>query len=702
MGISVQPARASIRDAVRAPKRCAAPGRMSAIVLVIWSFEGSAGVRRINIRQSLCAESGRGNGVGVSEGWRFGLLGPLQVECDGVTVPIKSAKQRVVLAALALAGGKPVTVDRLIKCLWDDQPPSSARNTVQNFVLRLRRALQAGGPCPLVSASAGYRLEVDAEAVDLYGFESLQRNARSQAAAGDVRSADRLIDEALGMWRGEPLADVVSEALHREVVPGLVEAHLTAREERLDLDLRLGRHQEAVARLTEQTTRYPLRERGWAQLMLALYRCGRTAEALAAYQKASKVLAEELGVDPGPELRRLFQAMLTDDPQLALADPVLAAGSEPTPGKRAPSVVPRQLPTVTGHFVGRASELDKLSTRLAAATDSALTAFSVIGGTAGIGKSKLAVHWGHLHADRFPDGQLYVNLRGFDPAGVPLSPKDAVRGFLSALGVPPSHIPVDPDERYALYRSQLAGCRMLVVLDNARDAEQVRPLLPGAPGPVVLVTSRDQLGGLVALDGALPLNLDPLTEGEARDLLVHRLGWYQVEWEPAEVDALITWCAGLPVALVILAARAALNPDRALAELVDERRDPLRRLDGLSVGEGAADLRTVFSWSYHALSAEAARVFRLLGLHRGPDIDLSAVASLTALERAQAHSALAELTRVRLVAERAAGCYSLHDLLRAYAVDLAVTHDTAADRGNALRRLDDHYRPTRGAHTITP
>jgi DNA-binding SARP family transcriptional activator len=649
------------------------------------------------------AKSRRGEGADVAEGWRLSLLGPLEARCGGVVVPIRSASQRVVLAVLALAGGEPVTVDRLTECLWDEQPPSSARNTVQNFILRLRRSLRAGEePCPLVSTPAGYRLTVDAEAVDVHGFESLLRSARSQVAAGGVRSAAGLMDEALGMWRGDPLTDVASEVLHREVVPGLAEARVAAQEQRFDLNLRLGRHQEVATDLIAHTTRYPLRERGWAQLMLALYRCGRTAEALGTYQKAGQVLAEELGVDPGPDLRRLHQALLTEDPDLALADPAATTAADPAPaGRPAPAVVPRQLPAVTGQFFGRARELDRLSARLAAAAGSASMAVSVIGGTAGIGKSKLAVHWGHLHADRFPDGQLYVNLRGFDPAGAPLSPGSAARGFLNALGVPTPRIPADPDERYALYRSELAGRRMLVVLDNARDAEQVRPLLPGAPGPVVLVTSRGQLGSLVALDGALPLNLDLLPADEARGLLVRRLGRCRAG-ERAEVDELVALCAGLPLALVILAARAALRPDRPLAEFVHELRDARRRLDGLSVGEGAADIRTAFSWSYRLLSPAAARVFRLLGLHPDPDIGVPAAAGLAGLEPAGARGALAELARAGLLVERATGEYSLHDLLHAYAADLAVAHETRADREDALRRLADHRKHAAGLAAYRP
>ncbi|WP_194923707.1 AfsR/SARP family transcriptional regulator [Catenulispora pinisilvae] len=321
-------------------------------------------------------------------------------------MPVTAAKQRILIATLALAAGEPVTVARLVACLWGDQPPLSARNTLTNYVLRLRHTLQVGAePGPLVTSAAGYRLDVDADAVDVHRFGSLVRSARSTVTTGEPQAAAALLDEALELWRGEPLADVPSEVLHREVVPGLVEQHLAALEQRIDLDLELGLHRERITELIALTTGYPLRERMWAQRMLALYRSGRTAEALRAYHQAHKVLAEELGIDPGLELRDLHQAVLTGDPALAL-------------------------------------------------------------------------HWAHLHADRFPDGQLYFNLRGFDPTGAPQAPMTAMHGFLTALGVPAQEVPADPDERTALYRSRLAGRRILVVLDNARDAGQVRPLLP--------------------------------------------------------------------------------------------------------------------------------------------------------------------------------------------------------------------------------
>jgi DNA-binding SARP family transcriptional activator len=630
----------------------------------------------------------------VGERWGFRLLGPLEVRHRGVPIPVAAAKQRVLIAVLALAAGQPVTVDRLIACLWGERPPASARNTLQNYVLRLRRTLQVGDePCPVVTSTAGYHLDVGADTIDANRFQSLLRYARSEALSGAPASASALLDEALGLWRGQPLADVPSEVLHREVVPGLNEQRLAAQERRIDLDLHLGRHHELITELVALTTAHPVRERMWAQLMLALYRSGRAADALDAYREARTRLAEELGIDPGPELQGLHQAVLTNDAGLtASTSTPPATGQHPT-GRQpvvAP-VVPRQLPAPTGHFVGRTDELRHLGARLDAASGAPLMVISAIGGTAGIGKTTLAVHWGHRHADRFPDGQLYVNLRGFDPSDIPMPPVAAVRGFLTALGVPPEHVPADPDEQVALYRSLLADRRMLVVLDNARDAEQVRPLLPGTPDCQVLVTSRNQLASLVALDGAVPLTLDLLAHDEARDLLIGRLGPKRVEQDGAVVDELIESCARLPLALTIAAAHAALHPTRSLATLVGELRDAHRRLDTLTTGEAAADVRAVFSWSYRTLTPAAARLFRLLGLHPGPDISFPATASLTALDPDHTRRALAELTRAHLATEHAPGRYTLHDLLRAYAADQAHTHDSQTERHDALRRVVDFY-----------
>jgi tetratricopeptide (TPR) repeat protein/transcriptional regulator with XRE-family HTH domain len=390
-----------------------------------------------------------------------------------------------------------------------------------------------------------------------------------------------------------------------------------------------------------------------------------------------------------------------------------AAGPVPastrSPGERprtgaASRPVPMQLPRDALAFTGRTTELSTLDALLAAATapapavsgtaaaspEPAVAVISAVSGAPGVGKTALAVHWAHRVAHHFPDGQLYVNLRGFDPGGRVLAPSEAVRGFLAALGVPPERIPPDLDTQAALYRSLLAGRRVLVLLDNARDAEQARPLLPGTPTALTVVTSRNRLTGLVATDGGQPLILDVLSGAEARQLLGRRLGIRRVSAEPEATERIIARCAGLPLALTITAARAATNPRFPLVALAAELADTSRRLDALTAGDPASDVRAVFSWSYTALTPQAARLFRLLGLHPGPDFSAAAAASLAAVPPDRAASLLAELTRASLVIEHQPGRFTFHDLLRAYAGDLARAVDRD-EQAAALRRLLDYY-----------
>ena len=354
--------------------------------------------------------------------------------------------------------------------------------------------------------------------------------------------------------------------------------------------------------------------------------------------------------------------------------------------------VPRQLPAAIANFTGRAAELEVLTGLLQEAAAAETVVIWAVGGTAGIGKTTLAVYWAHQVADRFPDGQLYVNLRGFDPAGPRMTPTEAMRVFLDAFEVPPERIPVSLDSQAALYRSLLAGRRVLVVADNARDAGQVRPLLPGSPGCVVVVTSRNRLTSLITSEGAHPVTLDLLTREEAGQLLAGRIGAGRVVAEPQAVEELITSCARLPLALSIVAARAAAHPGFPLVALARELRNtPRGGLDIFDGGDQATDVQAVFSWSYHQLSASAARLFRLLGLHPGPDITCPAAASLAGLPAGQVRRDLAELARAHLVTEHVPGRFTFHDLLRAYAIDQARAHETEADQQAAVHRMLDHY-----------
>jgi tetratricopeptide (TPR) repeat protein/transcriptional regulator with XRE-family HTH domain len=364
--------------------------------------------------------------------------------------------------------------------------------------------------------------------------------------------------------------------------------------------------------------------------------------------------------------------------------------------------VPRQLPAAVADFTGRAAELQALTRMLddAGAAAPGTVVISAIGGTAGVGKTALALHWAHSVVGRFGDGQVHVNLRGFDPSGTPATPAEAIRGFLGALGVPPDRIPPGPDAQAGLYRSLLTGKRMLIVLDNARDEAQVRPLLPASPGSLVLVTSRSQLSGLAAADGARLLSLDLLPPVEAVQLLTARIGADRAAAEPEAVAEIASLCACLPLALAVAAARAAARPGFPLAPLAAELRDAAGRLDALDAGNPAASVRAVFSWSYRQLGGAAARLFRLLGLHPGPDIAVPAAASLAGTDEPAARRLLRDLDRAHLITEHVPGRYAFHDLLRVYATDQAKANDSEPGRREAIGRVLDHYLHTAGHCSI--
>ena len=609
----------------------------------------------------------------------FCLLGPLVVRSGDGLLPIPHGKQRTLLAALLAHAGEVIPADELAELLWEGSPPLSARVTLQNYVKRLRQALRPGGAARLRTHHPGYVMDASADEVDLLRFDALCGAGHAAARRGDWNRAAAQLRTALSLWRGQPFGGVPSELLALTESPRLEEMRIDALETRIDADLHLGGHGQVIPGLRQLAAAEPLRERPRGLLMLALYRAGRPAEALAEYQDARRTLVRELGLEPGPRLRRLHQQILSADPGLDLpaAAPAPAAppaGPDPWPPRMtAPdrgTLVPRQLPAAVAHFTGRQAELNALTRQLdrPAGPGGAVTICTVVG-TAGIGKTALALHWAHRVADRFGDGQLYANLRGFGPRVTPAHPGEVIRGFLGALGVPPARLPARLEAQAALYRSLLAGRSMLVVLDNARDAEQVRPLLPGSPACVVLVTSRSQLTGLVVAEGACPLSLDLLTEEDAAELLARRLGPARLSREPRAARELIGLCARLPLALAVVAGRAASRPDVPLGRIVSELH--AARLDALATGEPATDLRAVLSWSYGRLTPPAAAMFRRLGRGPGPDITVASAASLARMDPRQARAALAELTRAHLIEEQAPGQFALYDLLRAYAVERA-------------------------------
>ncbi|WP_203907609.1 AfsR/SARP family transcriptional regulator [Rhizocola hellebori] len=597
------------------------------------------------------------------------------------------------MTSLVLEPGTVVPLGVLIDRVWGPALPSDATGALATYASRLRRLIAAAcaehsDAVVIHHLAGGYRLDCDPEAIDLHRARRLVRLGR-QADSDELALA--YLSQALDLTADLPLSGLTgSWATH--VRDQLVRERLDIALERFDIELRLGRCTEIVPELLDLAAQHPLAEHVLSALMRALCAAGRPAEALDHYAQLRGRLAEELGCEPAPQLQDLFRGILRQAPEL-FATTTVEAAQALVPAVASPRgawPVPAQLPIDARGFAGRHRELEQLTQLAESAAGPGLVAIT---GMAGIGKSALAVHWAHRIPDRFPDGQLYVNLRGFDPAGRPVEPAAAVRGFLDALGLQPGRVPADAEAQYALYRSLLAGRRMLVLLDNASDAEQVRPLLPGAGGAMVLITSRNRLTPLVATEGAHPLSLDLLSTEDSRKLLAARLGAARVAAEPDAVDTIIGDCARLPLALAIAAARAAQSDGLPLAALAADIHDTGRRLDTLDGGDPASQVRAVLSWSYATLSPPAARLFRLLGHHPGPDISAAATSSLAGCPPGQAVPLLIELTRASLIAEHTPGRFLWHDLLRAYATELAA-QDPEPERRAALIRLLDHYTHT--------
>ncbi|HEX4816235.1 MAG TPA: BTAD domain-containing putative transcriptional regulator [Nonomuraea sp.] len=731
---------------------------------------------------------------------RFSVLGALTVTCDGTRLPVPGGKVRILLAALLLRPNMLVSQDQLAERLWDQRPVSNPRRVLQTNVVRLRQALNLDEV--IRAESGGYRACLEPDQLDLLEFQHLTRLA---ADAATPAGENRLLHQALALWRGPVCADVDSDVLHQVDVPPLAEQRLHALERRIDLDIDRGKAPALVAELRRLTAEHPLRERLWLQLMTTLYRTGRQADALDAYRAVSHLLKEEFGIDPGPELRRLHQAILAqeqlpsarshsrsrerisgdapiraedartartarpaaaapgaelpapsrardggrpavgeDEPELGelvrawreralLTQEQLAARSglsvrtirrlegndlrrprtssmhlvaealdldadelsiltralNPAPQRPGPApaqVVPRQLPADVGAFIGRARELAFADEVWAADT----VTIATVDGMGGVGKTALAVHWAHRLADRFPDGQLYINLQGY-ASGPALSPMQALAVLLRALGVMADHVPTELEEAAALYRSLLAGKRVFVVLDNALSAEQVRPLLPGGDGCMVVVTSRDRLTGLVATHGARRLSLDVLDPDEAVALLTRIVGQERVAAEPSAVTALAQACGHLPLALRIAAANLSSRPEEPIAGYLAELRAG-DRLEGLTVAhDPRVAVRRAFDHSYHRLASDRRRLYRLLGLVPGPEISVAGAAALADLPAEDARRALSELVDAHLVQPRGRDRYALHDLLRDYASRRAQEHDGPADCEAAVERLLEWY-----------
>jgi DNA-binding SARP family transcriptional activator/tetratricopeptide (TPR) repeat protein len=631
---------------------------------------------------------GTSKNAGAGVGMEFRVLGPVEVRSGEHALAVGHPRQRAVLAVLLLEAGRVVPADLLIDRVWGEDPPASVRNVLSGYVARLK-AVIGGANDDSVWVSrrhGGYLLHAQPDLVDVHRFRDLV------AAAGDEADdrAQGLLRDALALWQGPALAGLESPWLNATRHTLELERHAAV----LDLNdvrLRQGEQGGLIGDLTGQVAAAPADERLIGQLMLALYRCGRQTEALRQFDQARRFLADELGADPGPPLRTLHEQILNADP--ALAPPSTSVGN----GQPADQV-PHQLPADVSAFTGRAGEiaaLDEFLLPVASSEGTAVRASTAavicaVSGTAGVGKTALAVRWAHRAAAQFPDGQLYVNLRGYDPDR-PVTAADALAGFLRALGVPGQAIPSDEEERAARYRSLLAGRRMLVVLDNAASVDQVRPLLPGTPGCAVLVTSRDSLAGLVARHGARRIDLDLLPLPDAVSLLGQLIG-LPAAADPDAVATLAGLCARLPLALRVAAELAATRPAETLGGLVAEVRNEQARLDLLDAGgDPRTSVRAVFSWSLDALDAGTARVFRLACLHPAADFEPWAVAALAGTPVEQVRRQLSDLNRAHLIQSAAPGRYGMHDLLRAYARDLAERREGEEEMHAATSRMNDHY-----------
>jgi DNA-binding SARP family transcriptional activator/Tfp pilus assembly protein PilF len=610
----------------------------------------------------------------------FRILGTLEIR-DGagqLLAPPPRRKQRLLLAVLLLRANTPVPTESLLELLWPDTMPASARANLHSYVSDLRRLLHAAeptGPPRLRREPGGYLLRAGPRELDVLTFEALAGQGRQALTEQRHAPAAEQLTQALARWRGPVLEDLPLPAALQPEVERLEQLRMMVLEDSIQARLGLGEPAALTAELAELTARHPLRERLWAHLMLALYRAGRQADALDAYQRVYRLLDEELAVQPGPALQQLHRQILAADPTLA---PPPAAADIPR--------VMQQLPAPPPMFTGRTRELAALDR----ARDTSTVVISAIDGMAGIGKTALAVHLAHRIADRYPHGQLFIDLHGHTPGTPPREPADALDHLLRALGVPGPQIPADLEERAALYRTRLADQRMLILLDNAATETQVAPLLPGSPGCLVLITSRHRLAGL---DHTHTLSLDTLPAPDAASLFVRTSGQGQLSDQPADLVAeLVDLCGRLPLAIRIAAGRLRSHPTWHLSHLVQRLRDQQHRLSELEAGQRS--ITATLDLSYQHLTPDLQRAYGLLGLHPGPDIDVYATAALLDSALPPAGRMLDHLLDAHLLQEPTPGRYRFHDLTRAHAAHTASRDQTPPTRHTASNRLLDHYRHT--------
>lgn len=602
----------------------------------------------------------------------FEFLGPLRVRGDLTEVGVSAPMSRKLLAVLLCHPNTPVSTDQIVDALWPDQPTGAEHSKLlQVQVYRLRRALH--DPSRIRFEQGSYTLVVHPGELDAERFETLLTEGMEVADSSDPSWGTELLRKALSLWRGEPFGDLADLPMLRAEADRLAERRLVGYEELYATELSAGRHSAIVADLSERASANPLRERLQGLLMTALYRCGRQAEALEVFRRTRSVLVDELGVEPAGELQRLHQAILAADPDLEAA------------GAHKAAAPPAQLPADTTDFTGRSEHLLKLRDLLAPEQDGAAVSISAITGKPGVGKTTLAVHAAHQLRENFPDGQLYVDLRGTETN--PVAPAEVLARFLRALGLDGSAIPDDLEERAAIYRSRLASKRVLVLLDNASTAAQLRPMLPGVPGSAVLVTSRTRI---VDLGSIRLIDLDILSPPQAVELLARIIGEQRVEAEREEAKQIAMLCGYLPLAVIIAAARLAAHPHWRLNRLVRALSDEQRRLDELAVGD--LEVRASLTLSYAGLDEVAQRAFCRLGLLETPDVAGWVVAALLDAGVEEAEELIDRLLDAQLLevaGEDGTGQprYRLHDLVRVFARERALTDADPRERAEAIKRV---------------
>ncbi|MEU2285843.1 BTAD domain-containing putative transcriptional regulator [Streptomyces sp. NPDC013178] len=613
---------------------------------------------------------------------RFEVLGPVRAWREDDELDLGFPQQRALLALLLAHTGRAVPTSEILDVLWAERPPASAQNVVRRYAGALRRLLEPELPprAPgrrLLRRPGGYLLAVDPDEVDLLRFRELTRQGKRAAATGRPETAARRFTEALGEWRGPVAMGIPASAREHVQFTAVERELLQTAGMAADAALLCGRAEQVLPALRRATALDPLDEPLHARLILSLAACGLQAEALKVYEDVRRRLTAELGIAPGAELAEAHTRVLRQEVGRLKSGPTVDLGRE-APVVRVgsggaaerPSLArPAQLPPDPAAFAGRGTELEWLTDRAGAVPGGARAPAAVlIGGMAGVGKTTLAVHWAHRAAGRFPDGQLHVPLRGCDPDRPAVEPAEALRGMLAALGVSAPSMPDGLAALTGLYRTLLAGRRLLVVLDDAAGTEQLRPLLPAAPGCLALITSRHALPGLIA-SGARPLRLEPLPAGDAREALALRIGADRLAAEPGAGEEIVDRCGRLPLALSAVAARVTGRRAVPLTAVAAELRACQSPLDALTVSGGTPDVRAAFLGSYRLLPPESARLFRLLPRHTGPDLTPAGAAALTGLPVRRARLLLGELADAHLVTEHTPGRYSLHELLRAFAAE---------------------------------